>query len=94
MHDLEGLETHVMQARELGFEGQLVLHPKEIDTVHKYYTPRKEEIDDAEEMLRLFDEAQGGNAGVAIKDGKFIGPPLVAAAKKILERSRRVLNEN
>jgi citrate lyase subunit beta/citryl-CoA lyase len=30
VHDMEGLELHVSQARELGFGGMQILHPKEI----------------------------------------------------------------
>ena len=31
VHDLAGLEQNLRLARELGFDGMLVLHPKEID---------------------------------------------------------------
>lgn len=90
VHNLEELERNVIQARLMGFEGQLILHPKELDIVHKYYTPSEEEVSDAKEMLRLFEESQKNNRGVSVMNGKFIGPPMVVGAKKILERDRLI----
>jgi citrate lyase subunit beta/citryl-CoA lyase len=37
-------------------------------------------------MLRLPEEAEIQNKGVAVMNGKFIGPLIVIAAKKILGR--------
>jgi len=86
VHNLEDLEKNLILAKNLGFEGMLVLHPKEIELVHKYFSPTEEEYKDALEMLNLFEESQKENKGVAIKDGKFIGPPMVIAAKKIINK--------
>ena len=90
VHDLEDLEENVKLARILGFEGMLILHPKEIEIAHKYFTPSKSEVNDAKEMLRLSVEAEKNNKGVAVMNGKFIGPPMVIAAKKILERNKLI----
>jgi len=86
VHDLEDLEQNLILAKNLGFEGMLVLHPKELPLVHQYFSPTQQEYDDAVEMLRLYDESQAEGKGVAVKDGKFIGPPMVIAAKKVLNR--------
>lgn len=86
VHDLKDLEENVKFARILGFEGMLILHPKEIEIAHKYFTPSESEVTDAKEMLRLQEEAKKGDKGVAVMNGKFIGPPMVIAAKKIIDR--------
>ena len=93
IHDLEDLEKNLVIAKKLGFEGMLVLHPKELDLVHKYFSPSKQEVEDAKEMLRLYEESKKEDKGVAVKDGKFIGPPMVVAAKKILERHSLILSK-
>ena len=87
VHDLEDLEENLRLAKKLGFEGMLVLHPKELPLVHQYFSPSAQEIADAEEMLRLFEDAQRENRGVAVLNGKFIGPPMVVNAKKVLAKS-------
>lgn len=86
VHDLEDLEYNLKISKNLGFEGMLVLNPKEIPLVHRYYTPTELEIMEAKEMLLLAEEAKKEGEGVAIKNGKFIGPPMIKAALKILKK--------
>lgn len=86
VHDLVGLEENLELARELGFDGMLVLHPKELELAHRYFSPSEEDVNEANEMLRLFEEATRQQKGVAILNGKFIGPPMVRAARKVLDR--------
>lgn len=90
VHDLEDLEKNLIISKKLGYEGMLVLNPKELPLIHKYYTPTEEEINWAIEMLTLAEEAQKEGKGVAVKDNKFIGPPMVKMAQKILEKKNLI----
>ncbi|MBN1186609.1 MAG: CoA ester lyase [Bacteroidales bacterium] len=90
VHDLDDLELNIKIAKKVGYEGMLILNPKELELAHRYFSPSEEEVKDAEEMLKLFDEAQKEGKGVAVKNGKFIGPPLVIAAKKILAKHQLI----
>ncbi|MDD4182641.1 MAG: CoA ester lyase [Candidatus Omnitrophica bacterium] len=90
VHDLEDLERNLKIAKNLGFEGMLVLSPKELPLVHQYFSPSPREVEDAREMLRMAEEAQKEGKTVAVKHDKFIGPPMVIAAKKILEKNRLI----
>ena len=87
VHDLEDLEQNLILAKKLGFLGMLVLNPKEIPLVHQYYSPSEEEIKWAKEMLQLSEEAIAAGKGVAVKDNKFIGPPMVKMANEILKKT-------
>lgn len=86
VHDLEDLEWNIQTAKKLGFEGMLVLNPKELPLVHQYYSPSEKEVEEAREMLKFANEAGKEGKGVAIMKGKFIGPPMVLAAKKLLKK--------
>jgi citrate lyase subunit beta/citryl-CoA lyase len=90
VHDLEDLERNLIVSKRLGFEGMLVLNPKELALVHEYYSPSVEEVDWATEMLLLSNEAVLLGKGVAVKDNKFIGPPMVKMAQKILKKHRLI----
>jgi len=90
VHDLDDLEENLKVAKQLGFEGMLVLNPKELPLVHKYFSPSDEEVAWASEMVRLAEEAVSEGKGVAVKDGKFIGPPMVKMAKNILEKQAEI----
>ena len=86
VHDLVDLERNLKIACKLGFEGMLVLNPKELPLVHQYFSPTPEQLADSREMLELYEEAVRNNQGVAVKNGKFIGPPMVEMAKNILAK--------
>ena len=90
VHDLEDLERNLILSKNLGFEGMLVLNPKELSLVHHYYSPTVEEIEWAQEMIYLSEEAQKEGKGVAVKDNKFIGPPMVKMAKNILKKQELI----
>lgn len=90
VHDLEDLELNLKNSKNLGFEGMLVLHPKELDLVHKYFSPTEKEVEDAEEMLRLAKEAEKKDEGVAIMNGKFVGPPMIKSAEKLLSKNKLI----
>jgi citrate lyase subunit beta/citryl-CoA lyase len=87
VHDLEDLEKNLQLAKKLGFEGMLILNPKELPLCHQYFSPSEEEVAWATEMLALSDEAVKAGKGVAVKDNKFIGPPMVKMAREILEKN-------
>lgn len=86
VHDLEDLERNLILSKNLGFEGMLVLNPKELPLVNQYFSPSEEEVAWAEEMVQLTAEAKAEGQGVAVKDNKFIGPPMLKMAEKILEK--------
>src|SRR5690625_589053 len=90
VHDLEDLEFNLKIASKLGFQGQLVLHPKELPLVHRYFSPTDQEVNEAEEMVEAFKQSEREGVGVAIVNGKFVGPPLVRNAEKILRRKKLI----
>lgn len=91
--DLEDLEVNLDISRKLGFGGMLALNPIELPLIHQYFSPSEEEVENAREMLRLDEEARKEGRGVAIMNGKFIGPPFVAKAKKTLRKHEQILSK-
>lgn len=90
VHDLKDLERNLVVSKKLGFEGMLILNPKELPLCHQYYSPSEEDVEWAIEMLQLSDEALKKGKGVAVKDNKFIGPPMVKMAKNILHKQELI----
>jgi citrate lyase subunit beta/citryl-CoA lyase len=86
VHDLADLEKNLRLSAILGFEGMLVLHPKELDLVHRYYTPSEAEYDGAKQDLELIAATAETGRGVAVREGRFLGPPLQLAAEHIIRR--------
>ena len=69
-----------------------MLNPKELPLVNKYYSPSEDEIAWANEMVQLTAEAKAEGKGVAVKDDKFIGPPMLKMAEKILAKQRQIMS--
>lgn len=88
--DLEDLENNLILSKKLGYEGMLCLNPIELPLVHKYFSPSEQDVYEAKEILRLDKEARENNQGVAIMNGKFVGPPFVLKAKKILKKHNKI----
>lgn len=87
VHDLDDLEHNLVLSKKLGFDGMLILNPKELPLCHRYYSPSPEEVEWAEEMVQLTEESIREGKGVAVKDNKFIGPPMLKMAQEILKKN-------
>ena len=86
VHDLEGLQKHLELGKTIGYSGMWVLHPKQNNLVNEVFTPTFKEYEESKNFLRLYTEAQLINKGVAIIEGKFVGPPLVKKSQDIIAR--------
>lgn len=62
--------------------------------INQYFSPSEKEVAWAEEMVQLTEEAKAEGKGVAVKDNKFIGPPMLKMAEKILNKQRQIFGIN
>ena len=86
INDLNDLEKNLKIAKNLGFEGMLSLHPKELPLIHQYFSPSSEEIDNARRIIELYNESERNGKGVALFGDELIGPPMVKDAKNLLNK--------
>ena len=93
IHDLDELEKSISVAKNLGFEGMLCLHPKELDLVHKLYTPTKREYDDAKSIVSAAKDSFAKGKGVSIVNEQLIGPPIIKNAKKVIKKYEMLNND-
>ncbi len=84
--DTEGLRTSTEQARQTGFLGRSVIHPRQIPVVHSVFTPSSAEVDAAFAIVEAFEQARRhGEAAVLDDKGRFIDPAVVDTARLVLE---------
>ncbi len=84
LQDEDGLRAEASQARRLGYSGQLLIHPNQIEPVHQAWAPSAAEIEWARRVLASFDEATARGDGVVALDGKMIDAPVVARARELI----------
>ncbi len=84
--DLKGLEAECAAAARDGFTGKAAIHPDQVAVINAAFTPSAEEIERAEEIVRLFREAPG--AGVVALRGQMVDKPHLVRAQRLLARAR------
>jgi citrate lyase subunit beta/citryl-CoA lyase len=82
--DDSGLERTARRARSLGFFGKAVIHPRQIEPVHRVFTPTEIEITHARAVLEAAARADADGDGAVALDGKMIDEPIVHRARAIL----------
>ena len=83
-HDLDGLKKSCERDRALGMSGELVLHPSNVATVNRMYSPSPEEVEFYRGMVAALDKAQADGRASCIYDGEHIDIAHVKTAKEII----------
>ena len=83
--DEEGLIAETMKIKALGFTGKSVIHPRQIEPVHRVFAPTEEEIRQAQRLIVALQEAERRGSGVVAVDGKMIDRPVVLRAQRTLQ---------
>lgn len=81
--DAEGLERECRRSRRDGFLGRLAIHPDQVPTINRCYSPSEAEIAFARRIVEAF--AANPGAGALGIDGKMVDIPHLKAAQKVLD---------
>lgn len=91
--DLELFRNNIRRARRLGFDGGPCIHPGQVAILNEEFSPSAAEIERAQRIVALYDEAKAAGAGAVAFEGKMIDEPVVRRAHRTLARSRRIENK-
>ena len=80
--DAEGLERSCREARRDGFTGRIAIHPDQIATINRCFSPSDEEIAEARKVVAAF--AAQPDAGTLGIDGKMYDIPHLKTAQRTL----------
>jgi citrate lyase subunit beta/citryl-CoA lyase len=83
----EGLREVAVAARELGFVGQSVIHPAQVDVVNDVFTPDEGTVERLRRLLAAYDETEKNSISV---EGEFLDEPIVERYRRQVERYERV----
>lgn len=86
--DDEGLRRDALLARALGFQGKLVIHPRQIPIANEAFSPSAEEICLAEEIVSQFRAAAAAGKGAIQVRGKMVDQPVYRKNQQLLEQAR------
>jgi citrate lyase subunit beta/citryl-CoA lyase len=83
--DDAGFLREVKIAKRLGFNGKSLIHPKQVELLHKAYAPTEEEVSHARRVIAAAEDAHRKGLGVVSLDGKMIDPPVIEEAEMALQ---------
>jgi citrate lyase subunit beta/citryl-CoA lyase len=85
--DIDGLIRDATMARRLGYSGKSIIHPSQIEPVHKVFRPSKNEVEWAKKVVQALGQAmkKGTGRGAIRLEGKMIDVVHYKQAKAILD---------
>jgi citrate lyase subunit beta/citryl-CoA lyase len=86
LDDEDELRRGARAARELGFFGKSVIHPRQIPAVHEVFTPTDAEVAEARRVLA---HAEAHGEGASALDGRLIDAAVVARARRLVAMNTR-----
>ena len=81
---MDVFEEEVKMIKMMGFDGKSLVNPRQIDVVHKVFTPTQKEIIFAEKVVKEIDEKKAQGIGVFTVDGKMIDIAFYDGAKRTI----------
>ncbi|NGO73664.1 aldolase/citrate lyase family protein, partial [Streptomyces boncukensis] len=86
IRDLAGLAASCAEGKAAGFLGRAAVHPRQLAVIERAYRPTAREVERAEQVVRA---AETGAGALALPDGRFVDPAVVAGARRTLRLAAR-----
>jgi citrate lyase subunit beta/citryl-CoA lyase len=83
--DLEGLRAFAEANRDLGFGGQVIIHPSHVPVVNQAYGHSQADLDRYAAMVAAYERGAAAGHGAVMFDGEHIDVAHVQNARQILE---------
>ena len=87
LEDPEGMQIAAEQAKSIGFSGKGSIHPKQISSLNNVFTPNKQEISRARQIISTYEAA---DTGLVVIDGKLIEKPVMREMYRIIAIADRI----
>jgi citrate lyase subunit beta/citryl-CoA lyase/malyl-CoA/(S)-citramalyl-CoA lyase len=88
--DTEGLNRSAAMACALGCDGKWAIHPSQIETLNRVFSPSKEDIDRAVTVLEAFRAASSLGRGAVAVEGRMVDQATVRLAKQLYEQAKHL----
>lgn len=74
-------------ARDLGFDGKWAIHPAQVETLDRLFTPAPAEVERARLVLATLQQAEREGEGAVALDGEMLDEAIAVAARRLLVRA-------
>jgi len=87
--NLEALATECVTGRQLGFTGKQAIHPNQLETIHKEFSPSLQDLQFATNCRQQYEAAVSKGKGACEVDGIVVDMPVYKWAIKICQRAEK-----
>lgn len=88
LEEMDVFEREVAMIKMMGFDGKSLVNPRQIEIVHKIFTPTQKEVIFAEKIVREIDEKKALGIGVFTVDGKMIDIAFYEGAMRTIQLAK------
>ena len=90
----EGYKHDQRKSAALGFAGDLLVTPQQIEWAHEIYTPTNGELERSKAILAVAEEIRKQGGGIVKLNGKMIGPPVMKQAQRVMDIYKLIEEKN
>jgi citrate lyase subunit beta / citryl-CoA lyase len=84
LKDLDGARFQCEQNRQLGFKGQVCIHPSHVAVANEVFSPSRSEIEFYKGMITAFEVAEAGGAAAVAYEGMHVDYAHIKTAREFL----------
>jgi len=88
--DLDGLRAFCDQGRQIGFRGQIAIHPSHVAVINQAYGPSAEDIAFYRGLVEAYEAAASAGSGAVVYRGRHIDKAHVDKATEWLARAAEI----
>lgn len=93
VHDDAGLLEDARRAKGMGFTGKASISPHHIAGINQVFSPTRQEIQYAKEVLEVIDQGRKQGKGAVSLYGKMIDAPIALRAQRVLKLAKFIYGE-
>lgn len=86
--NMEGLRKDTQFVKTIGFNGRLIVGPRQVFAVNEMFSPTQAEIEDAKVIVSQAEEAERKGLGVFSFRGKMVDKPIITRSKNLLKSAK------
>jgi len=82
--DQDALARNAEASKRIGFRGKFAIHPDQLATIERVFSPSAEELEEARRIVAVFEAAEREGRGSTALDGRVVDVPVVERARALL----------
>jgi citrate lyase subunit beta/citryl-CoA lyase len=86
IRDADGFAASCRRARQIGYRGKKVIHPRQVEIANEIFSATRQELDHYERILDAMDLAARDGRAVAVVDGQMVDTAMAETARRALGR--------